>query len=142
MIEHNSQKGFALIYLIFIMLTLAGMGAAIYSFTTSTAYTELTENNRNRASQLARAGMNYAAEQYAAGVDLNHNNFKNKTYTLGNNRGTITYNVSVVTGAFDTYYDVVSIGTVNGNNGLLLARAQVRSSSVARTPPIIFPWAR
>ena len=49
------------------MLTLAGMGAAIYSFTTSTTYTELTENNRNRAYQLAVAGMNYAAERYKAG---------------------------------------------------------------------------
>ena len=53
MIEHYNQKGFALIYLIFIMMALGGMGAAIYSFTTSTAYTELTENNRNRAYQLA-----------------------------------------------------------------------------------------
>ena len=62
--KKSIPKGFALIYLIFIMLALGGMGAAIYSFTTSSAYTELTENNRNRAYQLAWAGMNYAAEQF------------------------------------------------------------------------------
>ena len=41
MITPSNQKGFSLIFLIIIMLTLAGMGAAIYSFTTSTSYTEL-----------------------------------------------------------------------------------------------------
>jgi hypothetical protein len=133
MITHKNQKGFALIYLVFIMLTLAGMGAAIYSFTTSTAYTELTENNRNRAYQLAVAGMNYAAEQFAAGVDLNHNNFQNKTYTLANSRGQITYSVGIA-GSGIPYYDVFSIGTVNATNGVLLARAQVRSSGVPDTP--------
>lgn len=118
MITHNNQKGFALIYLIFIMLTLAGMGAAIYSFTTSTAYTELTENNRNRAYQLAVAGMNYAPVHPAGIADLD-----SKTFTLGNNRGKISYTVNSVYG----YYNVVSIGTVNDTNGLLLARAQVNS---------------
>ena len=123
MITPNNPKGFAFIYLIFIMVTLAGMGAAIYSFTTSTAYTELTENNRNRAYQLAVAGMNYAAERYKAGIDLDSNQFKDKTYTLSNNRGQITYTVNLA----GSFYNVVSIGTVNGNNGLLLARAQVNS---------------
>ena len=121
--KKDNQKGFALIYLIFIMLALGGMGAAIYTFTTSSAYTELTENNRNRAYQLAVAGMNYAAEQFAQGVDLSSNAFKNKTYTLANNRGEITYTVSLGGGQ----YNVVSIGTVNNNDGLLLARAQVGS---------------
>jgi hypothetical protein len=134
MIIASNQKGFSLIFLIVIMLTLAGLGAAIYSFTTSTSYTELSENNRNRAYQLAVAGMNYAAERYAAGVHLNDNNFKNKIYTLVN-RGQITYTVTrrtvdPVTGyQVIPYYDVVSTGTVNENDGLLLARAQVRSSS-------------
>jgi hypothetical protein len=121
--KKKSPKGFALIYLIFIMLALGGMGAAIYSFTASSAYTELTENNRNRAYQLAWAGMNYAAEEFAQGVDLNSNGFKNKTYTLANSRGQFTYTVNLVNG----YYQVVSIGTVNNNDGLLLARAQVGS---------------
>jgi type II secretory pathway pseudopilin PulG len=129
MLTPSNQKGFSLIYLIVIMLILAGVGAAIYSFTTSTAYTELTENNRNRAYQLAVAGMNYAAERYAAGIDLNDHHFKGETYTLANNRGQITYSVTLVTGAVIPYYDVVSIGTVNNNNGLLLARAQVRSGN-------------
>lgn len=131
---HKDSKGFALIYLIAIMLVLAGLGAAIYSYTTSTAYTELMENSKNRAYQLAVAGMNYAAERYAAGVDLNDNHFKSKTYTLANSRGTITYTVNLVTGLLTPYYDVVSIGTVNDGNGLLLARAQVRSSSRPNTP--------
>ncbi len=87
--KKNNPKGFALIYLIFIMLALGGMGAAIYSFTTSSAHTELTENNRNRAYQLAWAGMNYAAEEFAQGIDINSNAFKNKTYTLANSRGQI-----------------------------------------------------
>ena len=56
MITPSNPKGFSLIFLVVIMLVLAGLGAAIYSFTTSTAYTELTENNRNRAYQLAVAG--------------------------------------------------------------------------------------
>ena len=129
----NNNKGFSLIFLILIMMILAGLGAAIYSFTTSAAYSELTENSKNRAYQLAVAGMNYAAERFAAGADLNHHSFKGKTYTLGNGRGTITYTVSIVTGAFNPYYDVVSIGTVNDSNGLLLARAQVRSSSIPNT---------
>jgi hypothetical protein len=123
MMKKKNQKGFALIYLIFIMMALGGMGAAIYSFTTSSAYTELSENNRNRAYQLAWAGMNYAAEEFAQGVDLNSNAFKNKTYTLANSRGQFAYTVNIVNG----YYNVVSIGTVNNNDGLLLARAQVGS---------------
>ena len=139
MITPSNQKGFSLIFLVVIMLVLAGMGAAIYSFTTSTAYTELAENNRNRAYQLAVAGMNYAAERYAAGIDLNDNHFKNKTYTLANSRGQITYSVTLVTGSLIPYYDVVSIGTVNNNDGLLLARAQVRSSSRPGTPNY-FPY--
>jgi len=134
MIKANNQKGFALIYLIVIMLILAGMGAAIYSFTTSTTYTVLTENNRNRAYQLAVAGMNYAAERYNAGVDLTSTQFKNTTYTLANSRGKITYSVSPVIGAFNSYLNVVSTGTVNDSNGLLLAKAQVQSSSQPGTP--------
>ncbi len=134
MIAPNNPKGFSLIYLIVIMLVLAAIGAAIYSFTTSTSYTELAENNRNRAYQLAVAGMNYAAEEYAAGVDLASTQFRTKTYTLANNRGQITYTVNLVTGSLIPYYDVTSIGTVNGNDGLLLARAQVRSSSKPGTP--------
>lgn len=134
MIPSGNQKGFSLIYLIIIMLILAGMGAGIYSFTTSSAYTELSENNRNRAYQLAVAGMNYAAERYAAGVDLNSTQFKDTTYTLANGRGQITYTVSIVTGAFIYYYDVVAIGTVNASDGLLQARAQVRSSSKPGAP--------
>ncbi len=139
MITPSNPKGFALIYLIVVMLVLAGLGAAIYSFTTSTAFTELTENNRNRAYQLAVAGMNYAAEQYYAGVDLNNNQFKNTTYTLKDPntlkvQGQITYTVTLATGSFIPYYDVVSIGTVNSSDGLLLARAQVRSSSKPGTP--------
>jgi hypothetical protein len=130
----RNNKGFSLIFLVLIMMILAGMGAAIYSITTSAAYTELTENNKNRAYQLAVAGMNYAAERFAAGVDLNHIDFKNKAYTLTNNRGSITYTVNIVTGAFNPYYDVISIGTVNDTDGLLLAKAQVRSSSVPNTP--------
>lgn len=131
--KKNSQKGFALIYLIFIMMALGGMGAAIYSFTTSAAYTELTENNRNRAYQLAWAGMNYAGEQFALGVDLDSNAFKNKTYTLANNRGQFTYTVNLVSGQ----YNVVSIGTVNNNDGLLVARAQVgsRANQFPAGPP-------
>ena len=72
MITPSNPKGFSLIFLVVIMLVLAGLGAAIYSFTTSTAYTELAENNRNRAYQLAVAGMNYAAEQHSAGVHSGH----------------------------------------------------------------------
>jgi hypothetical protein len=134
--KKNNQKGFALIYLIFIMLALGGMGAAIYSFTTSSAYTELNENNRNRAYQLAWAGMNYAAEEFAQGVDLNSNGFKNKTYALANSRGQFTYSVNLVNGQ----NNVVSIGTVNNNNGLLLARAQVQSQFPAE-PPVNQPVA-
>ncbi|MBI4763267.1 MAG: hypothetical protein HY787_01505 [Deltaproteobacteria bacterium] len=137
---YHDSKGFALIYLIVIMLVLAGVGAAIFSYTTSTTYTELMENSKNRAYQLAVAGMNYAAERYAAGVDLSDNQFKNKTYTLANARGTITYTVNLVTGLLNPYYDVVSIGTVNDDNGLLLARAQVRSSNRPNTPNY-FPYA-
>jgi hypothetical protein len=118
-----NQRGVSLLLLIFIMTALAGVGAAIYTFTTSSTFTELTENNRNRAYQLAWAGMNYAAEQYAAGTDLDSNQFKAKTYTLANSRGQITYSVNIVNG----YYNVVSVGTVNGTDGLLLARAQVGS---------------
>jgi hypothetical protein len=118
-----NQRGVSLLLLIFIMTALAGVGAAIYTFTTSATFTELTENNRNRAYQLAWAGMNYAAEEYAAGTDLDSNQFKNKTYTLANNRGQLTYSVNIVNG----YYNVVSVGTVNGTDGLLLARAQVGS---------------
>jgi hypothetical protein len=139
MITPSNQKGFSLIYLVVIMLTLAGVGAAIYSFTTSSAYTELSENNRNRAYQLAVAGMNYAAEEFANGADLSSNQFQNKTYTLANNRGQITYTVTLVTGSIIPYYDVISIGTVNNNDGLLLARAQVRSSSKSGTPNF-FPY--
>lgn len=135
----RNQKGFALIYLIFIILALAGMGAAIYSYTTSTAYTELGENNRNRAYQLALAGMNYAAERYAAGIDLDHIDFKNKPYTLANNRGEITFTVNIVTGSSNPYYDVIAVGTVNNNNGLLLARAQIRSGNRSNTP-YYFPF--
>ena len=83
--------------------------------------------------------MNYAAERYAAGIDLSDNQFKNKTYTLANGRGQITYTVTLVTGSFIPYYDVVSIGTVNDNDGMLLARAQVRSSSRPGTPNY-FPY--
>jgi hypothetical protein len=129
MIEHHHQKGFALIYLIFIMVALGGMGAAIYSFTTSSAYTELTENSRNRAYQLARAGMNYAHEQYAADPN-NLNSIASKTYSLANSRGQITYTITPVGGV----YQVVSIGTVNNTNGLLLARAQVQSSNTPGSP--------
>lgn len=139
MITPSNQRGFSLIYLIVIMMALAGIGAAIYSFTTSTSFTELAENNRNRAYQLAVAGMNYAAEEFANGADLSKNDFKNKTYTLANNRGQITYAVTLVTGSVVPYYDVISIGTVNNNNGLLLARAQVRSSSNPGTPNF-FPY--
>ncbi|MBI5586395.1 MAG: hypothetical protein HY892_21495 [Deltaproteobacteria bacterium] len=117
------QRGITLLLLVFIITALVGVGTAIYTFSTSSTFTELTENNRNRAYQLAWAGLNYAAEQYAAGTDLSSNQFKNKTYTLTNNRGQITYNVNIVGG----YYHVVSIGTVNANDGLLLARAQVGS---------------
>ena len=61
------------------------------------------------------------------GVDLNCPLvFKNKTYTLANSRGQFTYTVNV--NRSNGYYDVVSIGTVNNNDGLLLARAQVASS--------------
>lgn len=128
-----NQRGVSLLLLIFIMTALAGVGAAIYTFTTSSTYTELTENNRNRAYQMAWAGMNYAAEQYAAGTDLDSTQFKNKTYTLANNRGAITYNVALAGGQ----YNVTAIGTVNGTNGLLLARAQVvsRANQFPAGPP-------
>ncbi len=121
--KYPNQRGMSLLLLIFIMTALAGVGAAIYTFTTSATFTELTENNRNRAYQMAWAGMNYAAEQYAAGTDLDSNQFKNRTYTLANNRGAITYNVALAGGQ----YNVTAIGTVNGTDGLLLARAQVGS---------------
>jgi hypothetical protein len=130
----KSNKGFSLIFLVLIIVILAGLGAAVYSITNSASYTALTENDKNRAYQLAVAGMNYAAERFAVGVDLNQGNFKNQTYTLANGRGKITYTVNIVTGALNPYYDVVSIGTVNDTNGLLLARAQVRSSSVPNSP--------
>ena len=67
--------------------------------------------------------MNYAAEQHMRESILNSTGFKNKTYTLTNSRGQITYNVNLV----NHQYNVVSIGTVNNNDGLLLARAQVES---------------
>jgi hypothetical protein len=145
--KKNNPKGFALIYLIFIMMALGGMGAAIYSFTTSSSYTELTENNRNRAYQLAQAGMNYAANCYT-GNDPSCSpvltNLHNRTFTLNNNRGQFSFTATKVTPATGTaYYDVTSFGTVNGNDGLLLARAQVRSSSNPNTSdpnnPNFFP---
>jgi Tfp pilus assembly protein PilE len=139
MITHNNPRGFAFIYLIVVMLILAGVGAAIYSFTTSTTYTELTENNRNRAYQLAVAGMNYAAERYAAGVDISASQFKDTTYTLANSRGQITYTVTLATGSFLPYYNVISIGTVNSSDGLLQAKAQVQSSSTPGSPNY-FPY--
>ncbi len=131
MISANNQKGFSLIFLIVIMLVLAGMGAAIYTFTSSSSYTQLSENNRNRAYQLAVAGMNYAAEQYYANVDLTT---LNNIYTLGDGQGTFSYTITAITGAAPPYYDVISTGTVNDTNGLLLAKAQVRSSSTPNTP--------
>ncbi len=129
--DRNNPKGFALIYLIFIMLALGGMGAAIYSFTTSSAYTELTENNRNRAYQLAQTGLNYAANCLTGNdpsctTDLT--TLHNRTFTLNNNRGQFSFTASKLNPPTGTaYYDVTSIGTVNGNDGLQLARAQVRS---------------
>ena len=140
MITPSNPKGFSLIYLLVIMMTLAGVGAAIYSFTTSASYTELAENNRNRAYQLAVAGMNYAAERYNFGVDLSTTSFQNTTYTLANSRGKITYTVTIAGTSPNQYYNVVSIGTVNDTNGLLLAKAQVQSSStsfpIVSSPPV------
>ncbi len=145
--KKNNPKGFAFIYLIFIMMALGGMGAAIYSFTASSRNTELTENSRNRAYQLAQTGMSYAANCYT-GNDPNCSpvltNLHNRTFTLNNNRGQFSFTATKVTPATGTaYYDVTSFGTVNGNDGLLLARAQVRSSSDLNTSdpnnPNFFP---
>jgi len=130
MMKKTNPKGFALIYLIFIMMALGGMGAAIYSFTTSATYTELTENNRNRAYQLAQGGFNYARncltnignDPSCPGV---FTDLHNRTFTLNNNRG--QFNLTVLHPLGTNYYDIISSGAVNTNDGLLLARAQVRS---------------
>ncbi len=63
------------------MILLGGLGAAVYTITTSSSYTALSEPSRNRAYQVALAGLNYVGQRLKAGTVLTTLN--GQTYTLG-----------------------------------------------------------
>jgi hypothetical protein len=113
-----NRRGLSFLLLIFSMTLLVGLGAAIYTITTSSLYTELNESSRNQAYQLALAGLNFAGEQKKNGILAN---LDNQTFTLADNRS--QFHLSVATVGGDD--QVTSTGIVNSADGNLLARVQL-----------------
>jgi len=78
----SDQRGAILVALIFGMVIVAGVGAAVISLNTTTSFNQFGANESMKAYYLAEAGRRYVLQQANAGVDIT--TIPNTTLTLAN----------------------------------------------------------
>jgi hypothetical protein len=93
----NRQAGAAIVVIIAAMTIVAIMGAAMQSLFSSSTFSELFINNRNKAYYLAQAGRNYAAltilNAYSAGDMAAITDLNGQTFTLDGNQFYLSTNI-------------------------------------------------
>jgi hypothetical protein len=113
----ENSHGAVLLTVVFVLIIVGLVGAAIYSLTYTSTYTQMTAQNATRAYYIAESGVRIVAAEYNQAAEANKNqtleSLHNETLTLPDNDGQIDLRVY-------PYWFYVNSAYSSGNNTISL----------------------